>query len=151
MIQAIVASIRSKDPSRKVGCVIVDKNNRIISTGYNGFPAGVNEKDFTWNKKSNNYSETKYAYVIHAEANAILHKDQSYLKGSSLYVTLFPCNECAKMIVSKKIKKVYYLEDSNVSKEECIASLKILKSAKVKLKKINIKDKNKKLIKKIFS
>lgn len=150
MTQAIIASMRSKDPSRKVGCVIVDKNNRILSTGYNGFPAGTNNSDFTWNKYSDKYSETKYAYVVHAEANAILHTNQSYLKGSSLYVTLFPCNECAKMIVSKKIKKVYYLEDSNISKEECISSMKIFKSADIKLKKIKIKKKTKKIINELF-
>ena len=105
MLQAVIVSLKSKDPSTKVGCYIADEDNHPISTGYNGFPAKLDESQFTWAKdKSQPYHKTKYAYVHHAEENAILHARDS-LKGARLYVTLFPCNACAKMIITKKLKK----------------------------------------------
>jgi dCMP deaminase len=141
MLEAISASLRSKDPSTQVGCVFVDENNHQIVMGYNGFVSGVDENKFTWEKSDNlKFSEKKYAYVIHAEANAILHSNKD-LKNSTLYVTLFPCNECAKMIATSKVKKIYFLEEKNRDSEINIASRKILDASGIKYKKISIRKK----------
>ena len=111
MLQAMMASLRSKDPNTKVGCVFVDDDNHQVSMGYNGFVAGVNEADLPWGKDSAvPFEYQKYAYVVHSEANAILHAKTS-LKGTRLYVTLFPCHECAKMIATSGIKEVIYLNN----------------------------------------
>ena len=98
------AKTRSKDSNTQVGVIIVDKDNRIISTGYNGLPKGMPDKPEYWKKPD------KYEFVVHAEANAILHSDRD-LTGCKMYVTLSPCNECAKLIASKGISEVYYVEE----------------------------------------
>lgn len=140
MLEAITASLRSKDPSTQVGSVFVDENNHQIAMGYNGFVAGVDESNFTWDKDSNlPYSETKYAYVVHAEENAILHSNRDF-KNSTLYVTLFPCNECAKKLATCKVKEVYYLEVKNPNSESNKASRKILDAAGIKYTKLKIRD-----------
>ncbi len=111
MLQAIVASFKSKDPNTKVGCVFVDTQNHQVSMGYNGRIAGIDESKLSWqNAKELPLDQQKYAYVVHSEANAILHaKDR--LEGTRLYVTLFPCHECAKMIATVRVKEVIYLSD----------------------------------------
>ena len=140
MLEAITASLRSKDPSTQVGCVFVDENNHQLSMGYNGFAANIDETKFTWDKESDKpYSETKYAYVIHAEANAILHSSNK-LENSILYVTLFPCNECAKMLATLKVKKVYYLEVKNEESESNKASRRILEACNIPYEKVEIRD-----------
>ena len=101
---AKTVSSRSKDPMTQVGAVLVNKDNHIIGTGYNGFGPGYVETPELWERP------TKYDHVIHAEANAILNTTQSCAH-SKLYVTLFPCKECAKLIVGAKVKKVYYQDD----------------------------------------
>ncbi|CAI4227607.1 unnamed protein product [Auanema sp. JU1783] len=113
MLTAKVTSLRSKDPNCQVGCVIVDENKHIVGTGYNGFPVGCSDDDFPWGKGNENPLDNKYAYVVHAEANAILNKIKGDLKGATIYTTLFPCNECAKLIIQSGIKHVVYLEDRN--------------------------------------
>ncbi len=113
MLQAILASYRSKDPSTKVGAVFVDQDNHQISMGYNGFVAGIDESQLPWGKDSAvSLEHQKYGYVVHAEANAILHAN-GRLEGSKLYVTHFPCHECAKLVASKKISEVIYLSDKH--------------------------------------
>jgi len=113
MFQAILASYRSKDPSTKVGAVFVDQNQHQISMGYNGFVAGIDESKLPWGKDPGvGLEHQKYGYVVHAEANAILHA-QGNLSGSKLYVTHFPCNECAKLVASKKITEVIYHSDKH--------------------------------------
>ena len=113
MFQAILAAYRSKDPSTKVGAVFVDQNNHQISMGYNGFVAGIDETKLPWGKAGGvGLEHQKYGYVVHAEANAILHTNAN-LVGSRLYVTHFPCNECAKLVASKKISEVIYLSDKH--------------------------------------
>ena len=139
MLEAITASFRSKDPATQVGCVFVDENNHQLSMGFNGFVSGVDESKFTWTKdKDLPLSQTKYAYVIHAEANAILHSSNN-LKNSTLYVTLFPCNECAKMLATLKIKKVYYLDDKNHESESNKASRLILDSSNIEYEQVSIR------------
>ncbi len=113
MFQAILAAYRSKDPSTKVGAVFVDQNNHQISMGYNGFVAGIDETQLPWGKSGGvGLEHQKYGYVVHAEANAILHTNANLI-GSRLYVTHFPCNECAKLVASKKISEVIYLSDKH--------------------------------------
>ena len=119
---------RSKDPVTQVGDVIINKNKRIIALGYNGFiDIPDNDKLFPWTKNSNNYEEIKYSYVIHAEANAILNSTSS-IKDSTLYVTLFPCRECAKLIIQSGIKKIIYLDY-----KEDLASLRMFKAANIEI------------------
>jgi dCMP deaminase len=111
MLQAMTASFKSKDPNTKVGCVFVDENNHQLSMGYNGQIAGINETLIPWgNNRSVPLDQQKYAYVVHSEANAILHA-KTNLANSRCYVTLFPCHECAKMIATLKVKEVIYLSD----------------------------------------
>lgn len=117
MLQAMIAAFKSKDPSTKVGSVFVDKNNHQITMGYNGFVAGIDESKVPWGKdKSAPLEFQKYGYVVHSEANAILHATRS-LEGSRAYVTHFPCNECAKLIASSKVKEVIYLSDKHHEQE----------------------------------
>ena len=93
---ALLAAKRSKDPNAQVGACIVDDNNIILSTGYNGFPYGCSDDLYPWEREG---ADTKYNYVVHAELNAILNARGKTLKGARLYVDLFPCNECAKAII----------------------------------------------------
>ena len=119
---------RSKDPVTQVGAVIINKNKRVIGLGYNGFiDIPDNDKLFPWTKNSNTYEEIKYSYVIHAEANAILNSTSS-VKDSTLYVTLFPCRECAKLIIQSGIKKIVYLDY-----KEDLASLRMFKAANIEI------------------
>ena len=109
---AQLSAYRSKDPSRKVGCCLVDEESkRILSIGYNGFPRGCSDQELPWGKEGE-WLDTKYPYVVHAEANAILNSSSS-LKNAVAYVTLFPCNECAKLMIQAGIKKVFFLENIN--------------------------------------
>ena len=110
MAIAKLSAMRSKDPSTQVGACIVDKNNRILSIGYNGAPNGYSDDIFPWDREGNEL-ETKYPYVVHAEQNAILNARGKSLEGCSIYVNLFPCHDCARNIIQSGIKKVYYLED----------------------------------------
>lgn len=111
MALAVLSSYRSKDPSTQVGaCIINPKNNRVLSLGYNGFPNGCSDDVFPWGKTNRKEEDNKYSYVVHAELNAILNAKQD-LVGSTLYVTHFPCAECAKAIVQSGIKEVVYLHD----------------------------------------
>ncbi|HHX36815.1 MAG TPA: dCMP deaminase family protein, partial [Clostridiaceae bacterium] len=107
---ALLAAKRSKDPNTQVGACIVNPEKRIISTGYNGFPSGISDDDFPWNREGE-FLDTKYPYVCHAELNAILNQPGTSLAGCSIYVALFPCNECAKAIIQAGIKEVVYLSD----------------------------------------
>ncbi len=132
---AVFTSLRSKDPNSKVGAVIVNKNKRIVGTGYNGFPAGCNESFFPWEREGN-WLDTKYPYVVHAEANAILSATTHDLNGGRIYTTLFPCNECAKFIAQKGIKEVVYLSDKYHTEPFHQAAVKIFESKNIKTRKL---------------
>ena len=132
---AILASQRSKDPSTQVGACIVDEDKRILSTGYNGFPKGCSDDEFPWNRDES-LGETKYQYVVHAELNAILNASGKKLAGSTLYVGLFPCNECTKAIIQAGVKKVIYLSDKYHGTPPMEASRKMLESAGIELEQI---------------
>ncbi len=107
---ALLASLRSKDPSTQVGAYIV-RDNKPLSIGYNGLTVGMNDDEFYWDsrgEKTGDIYTTKNPYVAHAEANAILNY-KGDLTNATIYVTLFPCNECAKLIIQAGIKEVVYL------------------------------------------
>lgn len=130
---ANLVKLRSKDPITKVGACIV-KDNKILSTGYNGFPKGLSNEDYPWTKGNSDETKNKFYYVVHAELNAIINADNS-IKGSTLYVTKFPCNECAKAIIQSDISKVIYLSESSdekLSKKFLIVS-KMLKDANIEV------------------
>ena len=132
MSLALLSAKRSKDPSTQVGACIVDDDNKVVSIGYNGMPRGIKDEDLSWNKGED--LDSKYLYVCHAEFNAILNtRNGSALNGCTLYVTLFPCNECAKAIVQTGIKKVIYLSNKYENSLETRASKKILTLAGVKI------------------
>ena len=131
---ALLAAKRSKDPNTQVGACIVDENNVIISTGYNGFPIGCSDDDFPWDREG---ELTKYPFVVHAELNAILNASGKILRGSRVYVALFPCNECAKAIIQAGIKEVIYLSDKYADTPLTKASKLMLKTAGVKLTQLH--------------
>ena len=118
---AFLSAMRSKDPSTQVGACIVNSSNRIIGIGYNGFPAGCPDDALPWSRVGP-MLETKYPYVCHAEVNAILNKCSADVRGARIYVALFPCNECAKMIIQSGIKEVVYLSDKYHDSDQCKAS-----------------------------
>lgn len=128
---SLLAAKRSKDPNTQVGACIVDKNNIILSTGYNGFPFGCSDDEYPWAREG---EDTKYKFVVHAELNAILNANGKLLKGARIYVDLFPCNECAKAIIQSGISEVVYLYDKYADTEETKASKRMLNSAGVKLR-----------------
>ncbi len=129
---SLLSGKRSKDPSTQVGACIIDEEKKIIATGYNGAPRGIDDEDFPWSREGD-FLDTKYAYVCHAELNAILNATKESLKNCTIYVALFPCNECAKSIIQSGIKKVVYLSDKYMDVPAFIASRKILGMAKVEL------------------
>lgn len=135
---AQLASMRSKDPSTQVGCCIVDEQNRILSTGYNGFPHGCADDEFPWGRDEDK-GETKYPFVVHAELNAILNNRGKSLQGSRLYVGLFPCNECAKAIIQAGVSEVVYLSDKYATTPSTLASKRMLAAAGIKLRQLTSK------------
>ena len=128
---AMLAARRSKDPNTQVGACIVSEDNIIISTGYNGMPKGCSDDEFPW-ARSGQENETKYPYVVHAELNAVLNANGRDLRGSRLYVALFPCNECAKAIIQSGIREIVYLSDKYKDTMGNLASKKMLDAAGVK-------------------
>ena len=131
---ALLSAQRSKDPSTQVGACVVDRNNKVVSIGYNGMPRGVDDDRIPWGHGQG--IESKYLYVCHAEFNAILNtRDGSALNGCRIYVTLFPCNECAKAIVQTGINEIIYLDDKYHDTVQQVASRKILDMAGVKYRR----------------
>lgn|SRR5574344_674501 len=110
---AILSSMRSKDPNTQVGACIVDQNNRILSVGYNGMPNNISDEAMPWDRDNKDLLCNKYFYVVHAELNAILNYkgNNKDLEGSTIYTTLFPCEECTKAIIQSGIKNIIYLSD----------------------------------------
>jgi dCMP deaminase len=129
MNEALKLKELSIDPNTKVGCVIV-KDSKIISKGYNTLPGNLQCHDYPLDVREGNFLMTKYPYLIHSEAKAIVdaHCD---LQDCVLYVTLFPCNECAKLIIQAGIKKIYYLEDKYAHEDNVIASKRLLSDAHI--------------------
>ena len=132
---ALLSAQRSKDPNTQVGACIVNPDKKIVGVGYNGFPSGCNDDELPWAREGT-YLETKYPYVCHAELNAILNSISRDLKGCSIYVALFPCNECAKAIIQSGIKEIVYLSDKYAGTDSVVASKRMLNQAGVVLRQL---------------
>ncbi len=132
---AALSAKRSKDPNTQVGACIVNEDKRIVGIGYNGFPRGCNDDVFPWGKGNVDPLENKYPYVVHAEANCILNTTEK-LKGATLYVTLFPCNECAKLIIQSGIKHLVYMQDKYRNESSNVASRRMLDAAGIEYRQM---------------
>ena len=128
---ALLSAQRSKDSNTQVGACIVNQEHKIVSVGYNGMPTGCNDDDMPWEREGD-FLNTKYPFVCHAELNAILNRSAGSLQGCSLYVTLFPCNECAKAIIQSGIKELIYLSDKYHDTHASIASRRMFNMTGVK-------------------
>ena len=135
MAVAKLAGLRSKDPNSQVGCCIVSADNKILSIGYNGFPRGCSDEDFPWAREGDDPLKTKYIYVTHSELNAILNYRGGSLEGAKLYVSLFPCNECAKAIIQAGIRTVIYDSDKYDGTPAVTASKMMFQAAGVTFQK----------------
>ncbi len=135
---AMLSAKRSKDPNTKVGACIVNQNKRIVGIGYNGFPHGCSDDIFPW-ERSGDFLNTKYPYVVHAEPNAILNST-SDLTNAILYVTLFPCNECAKLIIQSGIKEIVYASNKYADDDTTKASMKMFQAANVICRQMTMKE-----------
>ena len=129
---ALLSAQRSKDSNTQVGACIVNEEHRIVSVGYNGMPTGCADDDMPWEREGE-MLQTKYPYVCHAELNAILNSAAVSLKGCTLFVTLFPCNECAKAIIQSGIRKVVYLDNKYAGTDAILASERMFRMAGVSL------------------
>ena len=128
---AFLAGMRSKDPSTQVGACIVSADNKILSIGYNGFPIGCSDDEFPWAREGSEI-DNKYLYTTHSELNAILNYRGGSLEGAKLYVSLFPCNECAKAIIQAGIKTVVYDCDKYCGTPSVVASKRMMDAAGVR-------------------
>lgn len=136
MSVAALSAMRSKDPNTQVGACIVNKEKKIVGTGYNGFPLGCSDDQLPWDR-TGDVLDTKYPYVCHAELNAILNSISRDLSGCTLYVVLFPCNECAKAIIQSGIKKIIYKENKYPDSDSVRASMRMLDAAGVQYIQMN--------------
>lgn len=137
---AILSAQRSKDPNTQVGACIVNKQHKILSMGYNGMPVGCDDDEMPWGH-GQTHEDSKYLYVCHAELNAILNYGGGSLQDAIVYVTLFPCNECAKAIIQSGIKEIVYLSDKYADSESTKASKKMFDLVGVKYRKFEGKQK----------
>jgi len=128
---ACLSAQRSKDPHSQVGACIVSPDNKIVGIGYNGFPLGCSDDELPWGREAEDPLDTKYPYVCHAELNAILNTNAADLRGCTLYVTLFPCNECTKLIIQSGIARIVFLSDKYHDSEASRASRRMLDMAGV--------------------
>ena len=135
---ALLSARRSKDPSTQVGASIVNKDNLIMSVGYNGMPRGCSDDEFPWSREG---EDNKYLYVCHAELNAILNSGGRDLRGCRIYTALFPCNNCAKAIIQSGIVEVCYLSDKYANNPDFIAARRMFNAAGVKCRKLELQHK----------
>jgi len=132
---ALLSAHRSKDPNTQVGACIVNAKKKIVGVGYNGFPVGCSDDDLPWDREGD-FLDTKYPYVCHAELNAVLNSISGDLSGCIMYVALFPCNECAKVIVQSGIREVVYLSDKYASTDPVKAAKIMFKQSGVKYRRL---------------
>ena len=129
---AMLSGMRSKDPKTQVGCCIVSPDNRMLSMGYQGLRTGCSDDDFPWDREGEDPLKIKYFYSTHSELNAILNYKGTSLTGATMYVTLFPCNECAKAIIQCGIREVIYDSDKYAGMPSVVASKRMMEAAGVK-------------------
>jgi dCMP deaminase len=134
---ALLSSQRSKDPNTQVGACIVNPKNKIVGVGYNGFPTGCSDDEFPWNREGD-FLDTKYPYICHAELNAVINKISADLYDCRLYVALFPCNECAKVIIQAGIAEVIYLSDKYAKTDAVKASRRMFEAAGVRCRQLEV-------------
>ena len=134
---ALLSAERSKDPNTQVGACIVNPKNKIVGVGYNGFPTGCSDDEFPWNREGD-LLDTKYPYICHAELNAVINKISSDLYDCRLYVALFPCNECAKVIIQAGITEVIYLSDKYAETDSVTASRLMFRAAGVSCRRLEV-------------
>ncbi len=134
---ALLSSHRSKDPNTQVGACIVNPKNKIVGVGYNGFPTGCSDDEFPWDREGE-YLDTKYPYICHAELNAVINKISADLYDCRLYVALFPCNECAKVIIQAGIKEVIYLSDKYGQTDPVRASKRMFRAADLRCRQLKV-------------
>ncbi|KAM5311099.1 deoxycytidylate deaminase isoform 2-T9 [Glossophaga mutica] len=139
MAVAFLSAQRSKDPNSQVGACIVNAENKIVGIGYNGMPNGCSDDLLPWRRTAERKLDTKYPYVCHAELNAIMNKNSADVKGCTIYVALFPCNECAKLIIQAGIKEVIFMSDKYHDSEETVAARLMFDMAGVTFRKFTPK------------
>ncbi|MCD8187364.1 MAG: dCMP deaminase family protein [Ruminococcus sp.] len=132
---ARLSAERSKDNSTQVGACIVNGEKKIVSVGYNGMPTGCCDDEMPWEREADSPLDTKYQFVCHAELNAILNSNVGNLKNCTIYVTLFPCNECAKAIIQSGIKRVVYYENKYAETDGIRASCMLFEKCGVTVDK----------------
>jgi len=137
MRMAHTISERSKDPSTQAGAVIATPGHVIVGIGYNGFPKGVDNNTFPWEREGS-LEDTKYAYVCHAEENAIYNSNNKTHQ-CKIYCTLFPCNECAKTIIQNDITEVIYDSNKYSDQPAFIASKRMFDSVGIKCRQYSCK------------
>jgi dCMP deaminase len=138
---ALLSAQRSKDPNTQVGACIVNPKNKIVGVGYNGLPTGCSDDDFPWAREGD-YLDTKYPYVCHAELNAVINKISADLYDCRLYVALFPCNECAKVIIQAGISEVIYLSDKYGDTDQVTASRRLFQAAGVGCRQLEVRQRS---------
>jgi dCMP deaminase len=143
MAIAQLSAKRSKDPNTQVGACIVDEYNRIVAVGYNGLPNGFDDSQISWARTSSTPLNTKYPYIVHAEANAILNKNAIDLRSCRcrIYTVLFPCNECAKLIVQSGIREVIYMNNMYANEWQFVSSQTILNNSSIQIRQFTPKNK----------
>ncbi len=134
MAIAHLSAMRSKDPNTQVGACIVNPERRIVGIGYNGFPRGCSDEELPWAREHEDPLQTKYPFVCHAEMNAILNKNSADVRGCTIYVALFPCNECTKLIIQSGISEVVYLSDKYCDSVAVRASKIMMQMSKVQFR-----------------
>ncbi|KAL7405139.1 hypothetical protein ABVT39_024272 [Epinephelus coioides] len=139
MAVAVLSAQRSRDPSTQVGACIVNQENKVVGVGNNGMPNGCDDAQLPWARSDADPLKNKYLYVCHAELNAIMNKNSADLRDCTIYVTLFPCNECAKLIIQAGIMNVVYLSDKYRDSKETVASKKLLKAAGIQCRMFKTK------------
>lgn len=140
MSVALLSAQRSKDPSTQVGACVASPDNKIIGVGYNGFPWGCSDDELPWAREGN-YLDTKYPFVCHAELNAVLNATNQSLKGCKIYVGLFPCNECTKVIIQSGISEIIYLSDKYADSDSVKASKLMLDISKTRYRQFTSRTK----------
>lgn len=133
---AVIASLRSIDPNSKVGSVIVSPENKILGVGYNGFVTGIDESKLSLSREGS-WLDSKYPYIVHSEVNAIVNSVVHSLKNSKLYCTLFPCNDCTKILAQAGIKEIIYLSNKHEESDMYIASKRLLDLSNINYRQLN--------------
>lgn len=134
---ALMSAHRSKDPNTQVGACIVNDKKRIVGVGYNGFPTGCSDDTLPWDREGD-FLHTKYPYVCHAELNAVLNRNSPQLDKCTIYAALFPCNECAKVIIQSGIREVVYLSDKYSDTDSVKAAKKMFNQSRVKYRRLRV-------------